>query len=72
MNASHQSLRDDYEVTGDELDALVEAAWDTEVGRIADLLSVNSTNVFYKIVDSFCADEADGASTETCACHTGA
>lgn len=30
MNASHQSLRDDYEVTGDELDALVEAAWDTE------------------------------------------
>ena len=30
MNESHQSLRDDYEVTGDELDALVEAAWDTE------------------------------------------
>lgn len=30
MNESHQSLRDDYEVTGNELDALVEAAWDTE------------------------------------------
>lgn len=28
MNESHISLRDDYEVTGSELDALVEAAWD--------------------------------------------
>lgn len=27
MNASHQSLRDDYEVTGSELNTLVEAAW---------------------------------------------
>jgi galactokinase len=27
MNASHVSLRDDYEVTGAELDTLVEAAW---------------------------------------------
>lgn len=27
MNASHVSLRDDYEVTGIELDILVEAAW---------------------------------------------
>nr|WP_260472110.1 galactokinase [Bacillus canaveralius] len=27
MNASHRSLRDDYEVTGTELDTLVEAAW---------------------------------------------
>lgn len=27
MNQSHISLRDDYEVTGAELDALVEAAW---------------------------------------------
>ncbi len=27
MNASHVSLRDDYEVTGKELDALVDAAW---------------------------------------------
>ena len=27
MNASHISLRDDYEVTGPELDALAEAAW---------------------------------------------
>ena len=27
MNESHCSLRDDYEVTGKELDALVEAAW---------------------------------------------
>jgi galactokinase len=28
MNQSHQSLRDDYQVTGVELDSLVEAAWD--------------------------------------------
>jgi galactokinase len=27
MNASHESLRDNYEVTGAELDALVEEAW---------------------------------------------
>ncbi|WP_085506111.1 galactokinase [Thalassobacillus devorans] len=27
MNESHESLRDDYEVTGKELDALAEAAW---------------------------------------------
>lgn len=27
MNDSHRSLRDDYEVTGKELDALVEAVW---------------------------------------------
>ncbi|WP_110112165.1 galactokinase [Bacillus sp. CGMCC 1.16541] len=27
MNASHRSLRDDYEVTGVELDTLVEVAW---------------------------------------------
>lgn len=30
MNASHRSLRDDYEVTGKELDTLVEAAWSVE------------------------------------------
>ncbi|WP_206832140.1 galactokinase [Alicyclobacillus fructus] len=30
MNASHRSLRDDYEVTGEALDALVEAAWEAE------------------------------------------
>jgi galactokinase len=29
MNASHVSLRDDYEVSCTELDAMVEAAWDT-------------------------------------------
>ena len=33
MNKSHISLRDDYEVTGLELDSLVEAAWE-EVGTI--------------------------------------
>ena len=27
MNASHESLRDNYEVTGPELDSLVESAW---------------------------------------------
>ncbi|CAG9621100.1 galactokinase [Sutcliffiella rhizosphaerae] len=30
MNASHISLRDDYEVTGHELDSLVAAAWNQE------------------------------------------
>jgi len=30
LNASHTSLRDDYEVTGIELDTLVEAAWAQE------------------------------------------
>jgi len=30
MNQSHISLRDDYEVTGPELDALAEAAWQVE------------------------------------------
>ncbi|ADH97958.1 galactokinase [Salisediminibacterium selenitireducens] len=30
MNDSHVSLRDDYEVTGKELDAMVEAAWQEE------------------------------------------
>ncbi|WP_338473277.1 galactokinase [Niallia sp. XMNu-256] len=30
MNDSHRSLRDDYEVTGIELDTLVEAAWEQE------------------------------------------
>ena len=30
LNASHTSLRDDYEVTGKALDALVEAAWEQE------------------------------------------
>ncbi len=30
MNESHTSLRDDYEVTGYELDSLVEAAWEQD------------------------------------------
>ena len=30
MNDSHTSLRDDYEVTGKELDTLVELAWQQE------------------------------------------
>ena len=30
MNESHISLRDDYEVTGKELDTLVEEAWKCE------------------------------------------
>lgn len=30
LNESHTSLRDDYDVTGIELDTLVEAAWDQE------------------------------------------
>ncbi|MDI5787712.1 hypothetical protein PO124_02270 [Bacillus licheniformis] len=30
MNESHLSLRDDYEVTGLELDAIVQAAWEQD------------------------------------------
>ncbi len=30
MNSSHKSLKEDYEVTGIELDSLVEAAWEEE------------------------------------------
>ena len=30
LNASHCSLRDDYEVTGEELDTLAEEAWKVE------------------------------------------
>ncbi|WP_078578084.1 galactokinase [Salipaludibacillus agaradhaerens] len=30
MNASHRSLKDDYEVTGEHLDALAESAWQEE------------------------------------------
>lgn len=30
MRQSHESLRDDYEVTGEHLDALAEAAWETD------------------------------------------
>jgi len=30
MNASHVSLRDDYEVTGPELDAMASAAWEQQ------------------------------------------
>jgi galactokinase len=39
MNDSHRSLRDDYEVTGFELDTLVEAAWETE-GVIGSRMTV--------------------------------
>ena len=30
MNASHVSLRDDYEVSCEEIDVLVDLAWETE------------------------------------------
>ncbi|MGL5050779.1 MAG: galactokinase, partial [Fusobacteriaceae bacterium] len=38
MNASHLSLKNDYEVTGFELDSLVEAAW-TESGTIGSRMT---------------------------------
>ncbi|MDO4690022.1 MAG: galactokinase [Fusobacterium sp.] len=38
MNESHVSLRDDYEVTGIELDSLVEAAWN-EIGTIGSRMT---------------------------------
>ena len=36
MNASHVSLRDDYEVTGIELDTLVEEAWNLSLIHISE------------------------------------
>ena len=38
MNKSHISLRDDYEVTGSELDSLVEAAWE-EKGTVGSRMT---------------------------------
>lgn len=38
MNSSHTSLKDDYEVTGFELDSLVEAAWE-EQGTIGSRMT---------------------------------
>ena len=38
MNKSHISLRDDYEVTGLELDSLVEAAWE-EKGTVGSRMT---------------------------------
>ncbi|MFB4162492.1 galactokinase [Alteribacillus sp. JSM 102045] len=65
MNASHISLRDDYEVTGTELDALAEAAW-TQDGCIGArmtgagfggcaiaIVEKNRTEAFQKNVQSY-------------------
>ena len=58
MNASHISLRDDYEVTGNELDAMVEIAW-KEVGVIGSRMTgagfggCTVSIVKNKYVDSF-------------------
>ena len=62
MNASHVSLRDDYEVTGIELDTLVEEAWKVEGvigsrmtgagfgGCTVSLVKNESVDTFIKIV----------------------
>lgn len=62
MNASHVSLRDNYEVTGKELDCLVTAAWNTEGvvgsrmtgagfgGCTISLVREDSLNNFYEAV----------------------
>ena len=58
MNASHVSLRDDYEVTGVELDTLVEEAWKIE-GVIGSRMTgagfggCTVSLVKYEAIDSF-------------------
>lgn len=57
MNASHISLRDDYEVTGEELDTLVEAAW-----KVPGVIGSRMTGAGFggcsvSIVENFAVDD---------------
>ncbi|MBZ4683848.1 MAG: galactokinase [Fusobacteriales bacterium] len=57
MNQSHISLRDDYEVTGKELDALVEAAWEQEGTIGARMTGAGFGGCTVSIVESNKIDE---------------
>ncbi len=56
MNASHVSLRDDYEVTGIELDTLVELAWKTEGVVGARMTGAGFGGCTVSIVKDECVD----------------
>lgn len=57
MNASHVSLRDDYEVTGKELDTLVEAAWKQEGVIGSRMTGAGFGGCTVSIVKEACIDE---------------
>ena len=56
MNASHVSLRDDYEVTGIELDTLVETAWQQEGVLGARMTGAGFGGCSVSIVREDCVD----------------
>lgn len=56
MNASHISLRDDYEVTGIELDTLVELAWETDGVIGARMTGAGFGGCTVSIVKDECVD----------------
>ncbi|HWO77351.1 MAG TPA: galactokinase [Bacillus sp. (in: firmicutes)] len=56
MNESHRSLRDDYEVTGLELDTIVQAAWEQEGVIGARMTGAGFGGCAIAIVDSFKVD----------------
>ena len=57
MNASHVSLRDDYEVTGKELDAIVSAAWEQEGTVGARMTGAGFGGCAVSLVKNECIDE---------------
>ncbi|WP_300357091.1 galactokinase [Fusobacterium sp.] len=57
MNASHVSLRDDYEVTGKELDAIVAAAWEEEGTVGARMTGAGFGGCAVSLVKNECIDE---------------
>ena len=54
MNASHVSLRDDYEVTGIELDTLAEEAWKQKGVLGARMTGAGFGGCSVSIVDDAC------------------
>ncbi len=56
MNASHTSLKDDYEVTGVELDTLVSAAWSQEGTVGARMTGAGFGGCAIALVDKDCVD----------------
>ena len=60
MNASHVSLRDDYEVTGIELDTLVENAWEQEGVIGSRMTGAGFGGCTVSIVKTDCVDTTMG------------
>ncbi len=57
MNESHISLRDDYEVTGPELDTLVEAAWEQKGVIGSRMTGAGFGGCTVSIVEESCVEE---------------